>query len=111
MPTRNHKHLFHTSLVTAFAAALGTATGAAQVSQSAPAPTRTISAPAPQAHQPQAGRQQPLPGTSAPRPIMQPPGAGTIQGFVYWDTSTFTHTPASTCAGLSLTVSVANGLG
>src|SRR5437588_8438123 len=91
MPIRNYKRLFHTSLVTAFAVALGTATVAAQVSQTAPAPNRSISAPAPQAHQPQQGR-QPLPlGTRAPQPIMQPPGAGTVEGFVYWDASQFKH--------------------
>jgi hypothetical protein len=111
MPPINDKRLFRTSLMTLFGLAVCVATVAAQVSQTAPPPNRSISAPAPQAHQPQQGR-QPLPlGTSAPRPIMQPPGAGTIQGFVYWDTSTFTHTPASSCDGLSLTVSVANGLG
>jgi hypothetical protein len=110
MATRNDKRLFHT-VVTAFTLALCTATVAAQVSQAAPPPNRSMSAPGPQAHQPPGGR-QPLPlGTSAPRPIMQPPGAGTIEGFVYWDTKIFTHTPASSCAGLSLTVSVANGLG
>ena len=111
MPTKNDKHLFYTSLVTAFALALCAATVAAQVSQTAPAPNRSIGAPAPQRHQPPQGPQPLPPGTRAPRPIMQSPGAGTIEGFVYWDTGTFTHTPASSCAGLSLTVSVANGLG
>jgi hypothetical protein len=111
MPTRNNNRLFHAFLMTAFAVALCSVTVAAQVSQSAPAPNRSITAPAPQAHQPQQGRQPLPPGTSAPRPIMQPPGAGSIQGFVYWDTSVFTHTPASSCDGLSLTVSVENGLG
>ena len=111
MPTKNDKHLFYTSLVTAFALALCAATVAAQVSQTAPAPNRSIGAPAPQRHQPPHGPQPLPPGTRAPQPIMQSPGAGTIEGFVYWDTGTFTHTPASSCAGLSLTVSVANGLG
>ena len=110
MTTNNEKRLFHPFLVMALALEICAATAYAQVSQTAPAPNRSITAPAPQAHQPPGGRPALPPGTQAPRPIMQPPGAGTIEGFVYWDTSTFTHTPASTCAGLSLTVSVANGL-
>ena len=60
----------------------------------------------PQRHQPPQGPQPLPPGTRAPQPIMQPSGTGTIEGFVYWDTGTFTHTPASSCTGLSLTVSV-----
>ena len=91
MPTKNDKHLFYTSLVTAFALALCAATVAAQVSQTAPAPNRSIGAPAPQRHQPPHGPQPLPPGTRAPQPIMQSPGAGTIEGFVYWDTGTFTQ--------------------
>jgi hypothetical protein len=109
MSKRNHKRIFQSSLASLLTLALCATTGA-QVSQTVPPPTG-ITAPGPQAHQPPSGRPQQAPGTSAPRPIMQPPGVGTIEGFVYWDTNTFTHTPASSCAGLSLTVSMANGLG
>ena len=107
MSTTNEKRFFQWTLVNLFALTL-CAFSAAQVT-TAPPPNRSIAAPGPQAHTPPA-RQQQLPGSAAPQPIMQPTDAGTIEGFVYWDTSTFTHTPASSCAGLSLTVSVANGL-
>jgi hypothetical protein len=111
MPTRNDNRLFHASLMTLFGLSVCVATVAAQVSQSAPAPNRSISAPAPQAHQPQQGRQQLPPGTSAPRQILQLPGAGTVEGFVYWNANQFKHTPLSSCAGLAITVSVGSNSG
>ncbi len=56
-------------------------------------------------------RQQPVPGTKVPQPILQTPGAGTVEGFVYWDTASVSHTPASTCSGLAVTVAVGNSSG
>jgi hypothetical protein len=56
-------------------------------------------------------RQQPLPGTRAPQPILRAPGAGTVEGFVYWDASQFQHNPASSCAGLAVTVSIGSNSG
>ena len=65
-------------------------------------------------HQPaqaQPQRQQPLPGTKAPQPILQAPGAGNVEGFVYWDTASISHSPASSCSGLAVTVAVGNSSG
>jgi hypothetical protein len=90
---------------------LACVTIAAQTSQTAPAPNRNITAPVPQKHGPPAGPQQPLPGTTAPRQIVQTAGAGTIEGFVYWDTASISHTPASSCGGLAVTVAEGNSTG
>lgn len=90
---------------------LACVTIAAQTSQTAPAPNRSITAPVPQKHGPPAGPQQPLPGTPPPRQILQTAGAGTIEGFVYWDTASISHTPASSCSGLAVTVAVGNSAG
>lgn len=84
---------------------------AQSVSQTAPMPNQNVTTAGPQAHRPDVPRQQPLPGTTAPRPILQAPGKGTVEGFVYWDASTVSHTPANTCTGLSVTVSVGNSSG
>src|SRR5579884_1254448 len=67
----------------------------AQVSPTAPAPNRTITAPGLQ------------------RPPVDHPGnaAGTIEGFVYWDASHFSHVPAGSCSGLAVTVSVGSSSG
>src|SRR6266566_4907452 len=43
------------------------------------------------------------PGTKAPQPILQAPGAGNVEGFVYWDTASISHSPASSCSGLAVT--------
>jgi len=65
---------------------------AQRVSQTAPAPSHTITAP---------GLQRP--------PVDHPEkAAGTIEGFVYWDASHFSHVPAGSCSGLAVTVSVRN---
>src|SRR5258708_17667409 len=71
-----------------------------------------VTAPGPQQPaQAQLQRQQPLSGTKAPQPILQTPGAGTVEGFVYWDTASVSHTPASTCTGLPVTVALGNSFG
>ena len=69
---------------------------AQRVSQTAPMPNRTLVAPSSQ----------------------RPPGgdhfestAGTIEGFVYWDASHFSHVPAGSCSGLAVTVAVASSSG
>jgi len=83
----------------------------AQISRTAPAPNQNITAPAPQKHGPPAGPQQQIPGTTVPRQILQNTGAGTIEGFVYWDRASISHTPASSCSGLAVTVAVGNSTG
>lgn len=53
-----------------------------------------------------------LPGQQKHGPTSQPaPFPGTIEGFVYWDTSSISHTPGSSCSGLSVTVAVGNSTG
>ena len=37
--------------------------------------------------------------------------AGTIEGFVYWDASQFSHVPAGSCSGLAVTVAVGSSSG
>ncbi len=75
-------------------------------------PPSKVTAPGPQ--RPGAGnqqRQQTLPGTKAPQPILQAAGAGTVEGFVYWDANAIVHKPASSCSGLAITVSVGSSSG
>jgi len=84
---------------------------AQSVSQTAPPPTSTLTAPGPQKHQPQQQRQPPLPGTRAPQPILQAPNRGNVEGFVYWDASKITHKPSGSCSGLAITVSVGSNSG
>src|SRR6476659_9706588 len=69
---------------------------AQRVSQTAPMPNRTISAPA--SHRP--------PGGDHPEST-----AGTIEGFVYWDAHQFSHVPAGSCSGLAVTVAVGSSSG
>jgi hypothetical protein len=77
-----------------------------------PTQVPNVTAPGPQKPaQAEQQRQQPLPGTRAPQPILQAPGAGTVEGFVYWDTASVSHTPASTCSGLAVNVAVGNSSG
>lgn len=56
------------------------------------------------------GQRQPAPGTVKATPTtlpgVQPLYQGTIEGYVYWDTSAVQHNPASACSGLAVTVSV-----
>jgi hypothetical protein len=53
-----------------------------------------------------------LPGPQKHGPPSQPaPFPGTVEGFVYWDTASISHTPASSCSGLSVTVAVGNSSG
>ena len=77
-----------------------------------PTQVPNVTAPGPQPPaQAQPQRQQPLPGTRVPQPILQTPGAGTVEGFVYWDTASISHSPASSCSGLAVTVAVGNSSG
>src|SRR5215469_11366938 len=64
---------------------------AQRISQTAPTPNRTIVAPG--AHRP--------PGGDHPEST-----AGTIEGFIYWDASHFSHAPSGSCSGLAITVAV-----
>ena len=71
--------------------------GSAQrVSQTAPMPNRTITAPS---------AQRPA-GGDHPEST-----AGTIEGFVYWDAHQFSHVPAGSCSGLAVTVAVGSSSG
>jgi hypothetical protein len=93
------------------AAALPCGTAIGQSVQTASPPTK-VTAPGPQAHQPPEQGRQPLPrGTTAPKPILQIPGPGTVEGFVYWDANTVRHIPANSCSGLAITVSVGSSSG
>ncbi len=60
--------------------------------------------------QPQQAQRQ-SPAARAPQPSAQRTGAGTIEGFVYWDANQITHKPASSCSGLAITVSVGSNSG
>jgi hypothetical protein len=51
----------------------------------------------------------PIPNLTTPAQRQEPhggarPDPGTIEGFVYWDTSAFSHNPPQTCNGLNVTV-------
>ena len=81
-----------------------------QLVQTPPPPT-TLRAPEPKQQQPPSQRQPLPPGTRAPQPILQTPGAGTVEGFVYWDTKSYSHVPASSCSGLAITVGVGSSSG
>jgi hypothetical protein len=69
---------------------------AQRVSQTAPMPNRTITAPS---------AQRPA-GGDHPEST-----AGTIEGFVYWDAHQFSHVPAGSCSGLAVTVAVGSSSG
>src|SRR5439155_15362682 len=64
----------------------------------------------PQPHAPPGGQRSSSPPSIAKAP---PPNSalipypGDIEGFVYWDTSTITHTPAGSCSGLAVNVTAA----
>jgi len=68
----------------------------------------------PQRQQPPAQR-QPANGIprTAPRPVttMHAPYPGTVEGFVYWNAGSISHTPVGSCSGLQVTVSVGNSSG
>jgi hypothetical protein len=68
---------------------------AAQVSPTMPPPNRNMTGPS--AH-----------GSPGVHPESV---AGTIEGFVYWDVNTVRHTPANSCSGLAITVSVGSSGG
>jgi len=84
---------------------------AQSVSQTAPAPTGSLTAPGPQKHQPQQQRQPLPPGRTAPQPVLEAPGKGNVEGFVYWDALKIVHKPAGSCSGLAITVSVGTNSG
>jgi len=63
-------------------------------------------------------RTAPAPNRNMSAPVShRPPGdhpestAGTIEGFVYWDTKHFSHVPAGSCSGLAVTVAVGSSSG
>lgn len=43
-------------------------------------------------------------GATPPVTSMSAPGAGSVEGYVYWDTRAVTHNPAGACNGFSVTV-------
>lgn len=45
------------------------------------------------------------------QPNLRTAGAGTVEGFVFWDTASISHNPASSCSGLAVTVAVGNSSG
>jgi hypothetical protein len=77
---------------------LSCATLFSQVSPTVTAPNRKIAAPSPSAQRPA--------GADHPETT-----AGTIEGYVYWDTRRVLHKPAGTCSGLAITVSVGSSSG
>jgi len=68
---------------------------AQRVSQTAPVPNRNLAAPV--SHRPPGDHPEST--------------AGTIEGFVYWDTKHFSHVPGGSCSGLAVTVSVGSSSG
>ena len=75
-------------------------------------PIRSVTAPGAQRPgNPPSQPQKQSPAARAPQTILQSPGAGTVEGFVYWDASQITHKPASSCSGLAITVSVGSTSG
>jgi hypothetical protein len=69
-------------------------TGASAVAQVSPSPIQVqgVTPLGPQRQQPAGGAHQPF--------------QGTLEGYVYWDTTAVQHTPPSNCNGLSVVVSV-----
>lgn len=84
------------------------ASAAAQIPTTAP-PQTNVTPLGPQRHQ-APGQQQPSRQAQigrAPAPTsVQMAGQGTIVGYVYWDTKSVQHTPATNCVGLGSAVSV-----
>ncbi len=79
------------------------------VPATAPPPVK-VTPSGPQRQEPPA-REASNPIAKAPAPIPAPGGAGTIEGFVYWDATNISHLPASSCSGLAITVSVGSSSG
>jgi hypothetical protein len=106
-----HRILVGGSLIFAF---LGVVLAQQSVPMSPVHAPNAVTPQAPQKHQPPA---QPQPASGIPRTAPQPltnihvPYVGTIEGFVYWDASLISHKPASSCDGLSVTVSLGSRLG
>jgi len=84
------------SAICLFAILMSMHASAQRVSQTAPVPNRIIVAPA---------SQRPT-GGDHPEST-----AGTIEGFVYWDVSHFSHVPAGSCSGLAVAVAVGSSSG
>jgi len=66
------------------------------VPRTAPSPNRNMTA-APVSHRPPGDHPEST--------------AGTIEGFVYWDTKHFSHVPGGSCSGLAVTVAVGSSSG
>ncbi len=75
---------------------------AQSVPSTMPAPLPNLTSPAPQ-QEPHIGTR---PSSQIPttQPRLSAPYPGTIEGFVYWDTSAFNHNPPQSCDGLNVTV-------
>ncbi|HEY4052356.1 MAG TPA: hypothetical protein VGL74_01345 [Terriglobales bacterium] len=82
---------------------------AAQITTAKP-PSTNINPPGPHAQQPAGGQHPASPSsqmTTPPLPVgVKMVGQGAIAGYVYWDTQTITHKPASSCSGLGSAVGV-----
>ena len=71
-------------------------------------PNPNITPVGPQRPEPPAARQPTKPGGQAPAPTNISVNAGTIYGFVYWDSTATAHLGPSICNALSITVAVAS---
>ena len=87
--------------------------GVAPAQQSVPlSPVQAPNAVTPQAPQKHGPPAQPQPAGGIPRTAPQPltnihaPYTGTLEGYLYWDTSAVQHNPPAACSGLAVTVSV-----
>jgi hypothetical protein len=95
---------FQTLSATALSLLLSGTVAAQSVPSSVPGPTRSLAAP-PSQSQPSTARQSANSQVSNAQVPIQASYPGTIEGFVYWDASTFSHNPPARCSGLAVTVS------
>lgn len=70
-----------------------------------------VAAAAQQRPRPPAGPRTISPIAKVPQTTVPAPSAGTVEGFVYWDSGVVAHRPASSCSGLAVTVSVGSSSG
>lgn len=91
---------------------LAGSTALAQSGSRTPAQAPSIQATAPRRQEPTGGGHPPASNAAtlktAPAPLttLHAPYTGTLEGYVYWNTTAVQHNPATACTGLSVTVSV-----
>ena len=93
------------------AALFNIAAWAQSVPGTAPPPTKLTAPGGERPGSPQEPPQKQLPGAKASPAILAAPGAGSVEGFVYWDAKAISHVPGSSCGGLAVTVSVGRSSG